>query len=598
MASAESRPLYMEFDGSAQLGIFHPPAAGQRRRPVLMVPPWGWEEVASYRARRDWALQLAEVGHPTLRFSLPGTGNSSGTPADADLLNAWVGGVGVAAGRLSELCAGEKVAAVGLGLGGLLVLAAVADSPIEEAALWGSPKDGSAYVREVRAFSRLEQLPDTGEGIPDGWLEAGGFVLASETIAALRHLSAAVPEGSLRRTLLLGRNTKPPEKLEEALRAAAAEVSVDDGEGWQNFVESPETAEFPDAVASRFEQWLRDGEGPSASGGAVTLSEPEVASARMTVDGTQIREEARFLEAGWGRAFVIISAPVEAGAAGPAAIFLNAGAVNTPGPNRMWVEISRAAAKAGTSAVRVDLQGIGEADGEDAGVLQAVELNRSRYGDQVRALVRELPRLIGADEFVTIGLCAGGRNAFQSAFEPGVVEVIMLNGSAIRWSDDLRTRREEAELNQSLRRRPLKKLLRGEIPPARLLPFLRSLSAMLVRRSVAALRRLWSRREPTYDELVEADLERAAAAGTRLLLAFSGDEGLHRELVRSGIAAKILATDGFTITELPGRDHTLRPASSQAVLRDLVLDQLRERTAEAAATVDQDVPAHSATGGR
>jgi pimeloyl-ACP methyl ester carboxylesterase len=579
--SADSRPLYIDSDGSTQLGFLHPPAADVRRRPVLVVPPWGWEEVASYRARRDWAMSLAEAGHPTLRFSLPATGNSSGAPTDPDLLRTWVEGVRVAAARLSDLCHGEPVAALGLGLGGLLALAAAADSPIVEAALWGAPQSGSTFVREMRAFSMMEQLPETGEGIPASWLEAGGFVLTDETIATLKDLTAHVGEGDLRRALLLGRGAAPAsKKVEEALAAAAVEVTVDVGPGWQNFIETPEVAELPTVVAGRFEDWLHQDESSDRHFG-VELPDP-VARTTVEIDGVAIREEARFVDADWGRAFVVSSAPAEGDGNGPAAVFLNAGAVSTAGPNRMWVEISRTAAGFGISSVRLDLQGVGEADGEVAGALRGPVYNQSRYGGQVREILGELPDLIERDEFVPIGLCAGARNAFQAAFEPAVREVIMVNGSAIHWSDDLPARREALlDMSRDLQERRLHRALHGEIPLAHLGPFLRSLTVKVGRDLVGRVRGWMPSDSPTLDQLVEADLDRAAASGTRLTMAFSGSEGLLTELKRAGIAAKIDATDGFAIRSLPGRDHTLRPASSQAVLRDLILDELKERAAEA-----------------
>lgn len=564
-----------------------------------MVPPWGWEEVASYRARRDWAMRLAAAGHPTLRVSLPATGNSAGAPTDPDLVQTWIRAVRVAAARLSELCGDRPVVALGLGLGGLLVLAAAGGSPIEAAALWGIPRDGRAFVRETRAVSRLEQLPDNGKGVPEGFLEAGGFVLSSETIAALRDLTAEVAEGSPRRVLLFGRgSTPPPDEVQQSLSAAKVDVSVDDGPGWQQFVETPESAELPRQVASRFEAWLREDEVDAVPTGELQLPKPGAAKARIRVQGEEIEEQAQFLEAEWGRAFVVTSMPSGRPAAKRAAVFLNAGAVNTAGPNRMWVEIARGAAAAGIPAARVDLQGVGEADGEAAGVLRGPAFNQSRYGVQVREILRQLPPLIGADEFVAVGLCAGAHNAFRAAVDSRIVEVIMINGSAIRWHDELPARREAPDLSRALRRGRLRKVLRGEIPPSRLIPLFRSLLAKAIRRAMDVLRSVSSGGAPTLEQQVEADLDRASRAGTRLHMAFSGDEPLHTELVRSGIAAKIAATDGFAIAELPGNDHTLRPASSQAVLREMVLDQLKARAAEATTSIDESLPVRSGSARR
>ena len=37
---------------------------------VLICTPFGWGEAHSYRSRRNWAIQLAAAGYPTLRIDL------------------------------------------------------------------------------------------------------------------------------------------------------------------------------------------------------------------------------------------------------------------------------------------------------------------------------------------------------------------------------------------------------------------------------------------------------------------------------------------------------------------------------------------------
>jgi pimeloyl-ACP methyl ester carboxylesterase len=208
---AASRPLLLPVGDSAVFALHDAPAAGtEERAPVLICPPWGWDEVASYRSRRGWAKRLAAAGHRTLRFELPATGNSGGRPADAGVVEAWVASIVVAAGWLATVAGTASVAALGLGLGGLLGLEAAADgAPIAAMALWGVPGSGRRFVRETRAFAALQTWtadPDFDPGVAEGWIEAGGFGLAPGTIESLSRLAPGERTGDLRRVLAFERD--------------------------------------------------------------------------------------------------------------------------------------------------------------------------------------------------------------------------------------------------------------------------------------------------------------------------------------------------------------------------------------------------------
>ena len=84
-----ARPLYLDLPSGPVFAVYHAPSADAApATAVLLCPPWGWNDVTSYRARRAWAEHLADGGHPTLRFDFPGTGDSAGVPADPGRLAA------------------------------------------------------------------------------------------------------------------------------------------------------------------------------------------------------------------------------------------------------------------------------------------------------------------------------------------------------------------------------------------------------------------------------------------------------------------------------------------------------------------------------
>ena len=94
-------------------------------------------------------MALAEHGFVTLRIDLPGTGDSVGeteAPARAD---SWIRAIEAAAAWLRGRRGAERVAAIGIGLGGLLpVQAAAGGSRIDELVLWGVPSRGREAVLE------------------------------------------------------------------------------------------------------------------------------------------------------------------------------------------------------------------------------------------------------------------------------------------------------------------------------------------------------------------------------------------------------------------------------------------------------------------
>ncbi len=161
---------------------------------VIICPPFGWDEVCCYRSLRTWAAMLARAGYPAVRLSLPGTGDSGGGPHDPDRLGAWTEAVDAGARWLAAESGANRLAAIGLGLGGLVeVLALAGGAPIDELVLWGTQARGRSVVRQLRAFSKLEAARffeglQTPPPLPEGQLEAGGFLLSAETVRDLERV--------------------------------------------------------------------------------------------------------------------------------------------------------------------------------------------------------------------------------------------------------------------------------------------------------------------------------------------------------------------------------------------------------------------------
>ncbi len=576
-SQAETSALYLRVDGLAPVfAVLHTPAAGGRRdTAVLICPPFGWDDVCSYRSRRDWAGQLAAAGHAALRIDLPGTGDSGGGPEDPGLLDAWTEAVSAAALWLSGAAGTRRVAAIGIGLGGLLACRALAQgAQIDDLVLWAVPSRGAAFVRELRAFGKMEAsryrppTPALERPAPaDGATSAGGFLLSAETTGELEQLDLlelTIPERRGRRVLMLERDgIGVDERLADHLRESADDLSVSPGAGYSAMMAEPQEARPPSDVFAHVESWLGGaGSGSEAherTGPRERPAQPLIearGSAEMTVAGTRIRETPIVVEQPFGLMSGVLAEPLERPAGRLGAIFLNAGAIRRIGPNRMWVEISRRWAARGVTSLRVDLEGLGDSDGNAERFSDVAELYVPEFFDQARGAIDHLQARCGAQEFVLVGLCSGAFWSFHGALrDERVVAAFMVNPRTLFWDatqETLRYLRRGLLLPSSWRL-----IARGHVRPARI-------GAVLRRAPGAALTRVRSRRAGLRrDDALIGALNELSAAGTRLLFVFSEGEPLHEELARRGPLRRPERWPNVRLELIPGPDHTLRPRYSR-----------------------------------
>ena len=399
MAETTETAVWLATEPDPTLAFLHLPAGGKTRGvAALLCPPFGWDEVSSYRARRRWTERLAQAGFPAARIALPGTGDSGGTPREPDRLAAWTNTVAHAAEWLRERTASTRIAAIGIGLGGLVAVRALADgAAIDDLLLWAVPSSGRTLVREMRAYAGVvaARYPADATGRPasaDPALELIGFLMSGETAGALEQVrlnDLKLPQGQLRRALLVGRDRMAADRrLAAHLRASGATVEVVDDEAgdFSRLTAHPQEAQLPEGVIARSTQWLEQGaEVPQAADGrASTAPMPRrealgvpagEAVGRLILGDAAVQETPIGIEVPGGHAFGILTEPIDRDLAPATAILLSAGALNHAGPNRMWVELARRWAAQGVATARIDLPGIGDAGGDERTLVS----NRALY---------------------------------------------------------------------------------------------------------------------------------------------------------------------------------------------------------------------------
>jgi alpha-beta hydrolase superfamily lysophospholipase len=555
-----ARAGYLEVGPERVFFVLHPASADIARDvAVMLCPPLGWDDITSYRSRRDWAEHLAARGHAAMRFDLPGTGDSAGVPEDAGRVGAWLAATAAAARSLRAETGCRRVVALGIGLGGMLaVQSAAAGAPIDDMILWGVSGRGRSLLRELELFARLEteRIVEAGAPepppLPEGAIAPGGFLVSPETAAGLRELDVerAALEGAGRRVLLLDRDGLAPDaRLRSHLEASGADVAVEAGRGFAAMTAQPDQAQSPLETFAVVDRWLAADAGAPA---VASLASP-VPVVAETLDLAGVREQPLWLQTPGCRLFGIAAHPTATERRPLTLVLLNPGAIHRIGPNRMWVRIARRWAELGVTTVRLDLLGIGDSDGESGRYSELGAFHQPEMIDLVRraldALADEgLPR-----RFVVSGLCSGAYWAFHAALQDErVAAAVMLNARALYWDEGLEVRREARRVRLLSRGTTWRRLLRGEVGPRRLWRFV-----------VGGVRLLRTRadgpRAPQVAEQVALAFDRLREQDHRAVFIFADGEPLRDELEAAGQLPPGPRWPNVEFIPVPGRDHTLRP---------------------------------------
>jgi alpha-beta hydrolase superfamily lysophospholipase len=580
---------FLALEPAPVLAFLHKPDDGHSRgTAALICPPFGWDEICSYRGRRAWAQALARAGYPSARFDFPGTGDSAGNPRDPDRVAAWTAAVSGAAGWLRERSGCDRVAAIGIGLGGLIAFCATADgAAIDDLILWAVPAKGRLLVREMRAYASVVAARNPADAerssLPPGALELIGYLLSAQTRSELEAIELdqlVLPRAATRRVLLLGRDgLNPDARLRDHLEQLGAHVTVTDSGDYAELMAHPQQAQTPHATIARTISWLGRDERAGPRGtprrSAVERSAVELGHGDATIRETPLR--LRLVD---GKTFGILTEPVSVDAAPLTGVLLNGGALRHTGPNRSSVETARRWAARGVASVRFDLAGIGDAAGDERRLVPNAALYAPRSTQDVLGVLDQLSERGLPDRFVLGGLCSAGYWSLHAALaDARVVGAAAINLYSFYWSESLVAERDTFAALDALRGRGFRRMVHGQVSADHLKTALGSIRPSRIRRGA---------RHPVENAQraeIERGLGRLRDRGTELLLLLSEGELLYDQLERQGYLARADRWPGLCVERIPSRDHMFRALWLQELVRDRVdglLDRVLDRVGAAA----------------
>jgi pimeloyl-ACP methyl ester carboxylesterase len=578
--SPRARPVWIG-DAKPTFAMYHAPAAGaQDQAAVIFCAPFGWEDMGSYPIRRIWARRLAAAGHPVLRFDLPGSGQSAGTPGDSEQLRSWLQAIAGAANWLRH-SDGSRIAAIGIGLGGLLALQATAEgAAIDDLVLWGMPPNGRAETRRLRAFAKLQTSAADGADptLPDGWLQFGGYVLSASTIADLNTLRAdGAQVGRLRRALLLEQDGAGVDTtLAANLTQAGVAVDTLPGPGYAAMLDTPELSIVPDTTIATVAAWLQRESAPTPP--PTEAPPPAGEQLRLEIESAGVRERAFTVEYASGAMFGVLAEPMQTPREDLCLICLPAWAERCSGPSRLWVEIARRQAARGLPVLRMDLESIGDSDGSRDRMRIPNNWDPDRIV-QVRRVMDALQERGHGSRFLLIGLCSGAYWAQQTAVaDPRVVGVLGLNtvpspsSKALLQADA--ARRALLVLKPSWWR----KVARGEVSVKGLVTVAKGIRGRL--RARLGLRPSAVMSEVDDAPALSDSLDRLQERGVQMILGYAAQEPGYRQLEVEGIAQRLEQWPVLRVHGFESSDHNLRAVREQQAIHTLVAD-LVESTSRA-----------------
>ncbi|UVC09626.1 alpha/beta fold hydrolase [Rhizobium sp. TH2] len=564
------------FDGT--IGLFTPEDDNTeaRQAAVLLLPPWGFEEMCTRKFFRILSEHLAANGIPSLRFDYPGTGDAPGGP-ESDLdIGAWETAVLAAAERLKSLSGRERVILVGQGIGGMLAQRLGGEiSGVDAIALLAPALNGRAYLREVSLWSKVV---DQGLGLREDQRDNDGVSIASLKLPAgiadaIRKTNLTAPQATVAgQVLVLERPVRMSDTgFADGLRELGAHVVFDVFEGYDDLVANPTIQKMPMETIAKLIGWLGQ-VNPVATG----IRTPNVALLPAELAGDGYRE--RFMRFGDNDHLYGVFCMPEVRQDAASVLILTTAYDRSAGWGRSGVNTARELARHGIASFRYDTANVGDSvplPEAPRQILYSTTQNRD-----VDAALDLMEQELGGKVLVS-GRCSGGYLALRNAVrDQRLTGVVSVNPFVLYWDPERPVDAGLQFVPRSLddygqrfaRVETLKRLFTGEIDiPAAGRNIAIAIAKRLARKATPLVRQLPGNRHIHREvkDCFRTFQERQIPVS---LIYSEGDVGLDDLHLHFGEQGSGLSGYGnVKLTMLPDTDHNLTPAVSRRVVFDEIL---------------------------
>jgi pimeloyl-ACP methyl ester carboxylesterase len=408
--------FYFGPENQSLFGVWHAPQTGlpAPATAVLMLAPWGAEDMSAHRVWRGLALVLAAQGHAVLRFEYDGCGDSYDPPEQADHWLLWQASALHAIAILKQLSGAGKVVVLGMRLGALLAaeLARTQDD-IAALVLLAPIRSGQAYLRELKMLAGAMGQADAGAS--EGVFSAG-FALNAATAASLKR--CALPERITASdvTMVDRDDASMGPHWTTALAAQGVRTHY---EAQPGFPEMMLTAHRARPAQAMFDSVM-------AAINAYASRLPELNLPAITRPEQNPHLALYAALAGAKGSITETVLPLIGTHHVTAILVLNSGGERGIGPNRIWVAFARDRASRGDVVVRINLPGLGESTYEHPDTASLVHPARSI--EYLMEAHQALQQQLGIKHWAVMGLCSGAYHSLRLCLSSTQIEVaVVLN---------------------------------------------------------------------------------------------------------------------------------------------------------------------------